>query len=299
MSQTSIFSLIKMPLPECPSEPLGLSDRLFISFSGGRTSAFMAYFLLRNLPSHTDARVVFANTGQEHEATLEFVDKCDRHLGFNTVWIEAKTALEKGRGQQANVVDFRTASRDGKPFEGMIRKHGIPNRMMPHCTRELKERPLKAYLRSIGWKAGLYQTAIGIRVDEIDRMNPHAIGRKIIYPLVKWRITKDMVLDFWRQQPFDLAIPEHLGNCTWCWKKSLRKHLTIARDYPECFEFPRRMEKLYPLNGPSKTGEPKRFFRGDRTADEIIELSKQPFDAFEDPNFDLNFGCGESCEVFT
>jgi hypothetical protein len=32
--------------------------------------------------------VVFANTGQEREETLEFVKQCDDHFGFGTVWIE-------------------------------------------------------------------------------------------------------------------------------------------------------------------------------------------------------------------
>lgn len=299
MRQSSIFDFVQMPLPQCNADQLGLGDRLFISFSGGRTSAFMTYMLLRCLPPHTEARVVFANTGQEHEATLEFIDKCDRNLGFNTIWIEAVTSPKKGAGQTAKVVDFATASRDGAPFEQMIQKNGIPNRAMPHCTRELKERPLRNFMSANGWKTGSYQTAIGIRVDEIDRMSDTAAERKIIYPMVKWKIDKEMVLNFWRQQPFDLELPEHLGNCTWCWKKSLRKHLTIAQENPHFFDFPRRMEALYPFNGPGKTEEPKLFFRGNRTAGELIEMSKQPFNSFVDEHFDLHFGCSESCEAFT
>ena len=52
--------------------------RLFISFSGGRTSAYMARRLLRDRPADTEIVTVFANTGQEDERTLEFVDRCDR-----------------------------------------------------------------------------------------------------------------------------------------------------------------------------------------------------------------------------
>lgn len=272
-------------------------DRLLISFSGGRTSAYMAHRLLTEHPAR-EKLVVFANTGQEHEATLTFVDHCDLVLGFNTIWIEAVVAEERGVGVRANVVDFLTASRDGAPFEGVIKKYGIPGPSMPLYTKELKARPITAYLRSIGWKTGSYATAIGIRVDEIDRLAPDAGQRKIIYPLVKWGIRKEDVRAFWDQQPFDLKLPEHLGNCTWCWKKSMRKHLTLARDYPEIFEFPRRMEQLYPHAGPGKTGEPKRFFRGKRTTDDLIAMSREPFDKFVDPTFDLNDGCAESCEVF-
>ena len=35
--------------------------------------------------------VLFANTGQEHEKTLEFINNCDQQFGFNTVWLEAVT----------------------------------------------------------------------------------------------------------------------------------------------------------------------------------------------------------------
>ena len=42
-----------------------------------------------------------------------------------------------------------------------------------------------------------------------------------IYPLIDWDIEKEDILSWWEDQPFDLEIPEHLGNCVWCWKKCL------------------------------------------------------------------------------
>lgn len=275
-----------------------MRERLIISFSGGRTSAYMAQRLMREHPAKEKV-VVFANTGQEHEATLQFVDFCDIAFRLNVVWIEAEVSPVRGEGVRARVVDFTSASRTGKPFEDVIAKYGIPNTNYPHCTRELKERPIRAYLRSIGWKAGTYDMAVGIRVDEFDRMSAEARKLGIIYPLVKWNVTKADVMAFWKTQPFDLELPEHLGNCTWCWKKSMRKHLTLARDYPEVFDFPRRMEQTHPLAGPGNNGVPRRFFRQRKTADDIIAMSREPFDKFVDPTFDLNDGCAESCEVFS
>ena len=67
----------------------------------------------------------FANTGQEHEKTLEFINNCDMHFGFNTVWIEAVTHPNKKKASTAKVVNFETASRKGEPF-GVISKYGIP-----------------------------------------------------------------------------------------------------------------------------------------------------------------------------
>ena len=112
---------------------------LVISFSGGRTSGYLTKKLLEEKDKWKDIIVIFANTGQEHEKTLEFINKCDMHFGFNTVWIEAVTHPNKKMASTAKVVDFKTASRKGEPFEGVISKYGIPWSKASHCTRELKE----------------------------------------------------------------------------------------------------------------------------------------------------------------
>jgi hypothetical protein len=279
-------------------------SRLLISFSGGRTSAYMAKRLLdlvRAKANPPEVAIVFANTGQEDERTLEFVDRCDKTFGFGVVWVEAHVNAGK-KGCTARVVDYASASRAGEPFEAVIGKYGIPNPSYPHCTRELKMNPIKDYVRGLGWKAGSYDLAIGIRVDEIDRMRADAQQERIIYPLVKWGVRKQDVVSWWQRQPFDLEIPEHRGNCVTCWKKSYRKLLTIARDDPGAFAFFDRMEREYPHAG---AGEgPRTFFRKNMTARDILAASAMPFDAFVDRNgeqmeMDLGGGCGESCEVFT
>lgn len=53
---------------------------LLISFSGGRTSAYMTKLIMdKQIKLLNDFKpfVVFANTGCEHPKTLEFVQKCD------------------------------------------------------------------------------------------------------------------------------------------------------------------------------------------------------------------------------
>jgi 3'-phosphoadenosine 5'-phosphosulfate sulfotransferase (PAPS reductase)/FAD synthetase len=47
-------------------------SKLLVSFSGGETSAYMIDFIKRNL-AYDDVVYTFANTGLEHERTLEFV----------------------------------------------------------------------------------------------------------------------------------------------------------------------------------------------------------------------------------
>lgn len=58
---------------------------LFVSFSGGETSARMTQMLLTKWRRKYDkVVVVFANTGEENEATLDFVCQCDIAFGFDT-----------------------------------------------------------------------------------------------------------------------------------------------------------------------------------------------------------------------
>lgn len=287
----------------------GSTDRLLISFSGGETSALMTKLILERMSDeYNEIVTVFANTGQENEETLRFVDQCDKAFGFNVAWIEAVTSPERGVGPRFKVVDFETAARNGEPFEQVIRKHGIPGPGMPHCSRELKGRPIKRWAREHGWLSGTYELAIGIRTDEIDRMSPNAKAERIIYPLVsRFPHTKPKVNEFWRRQPFRLQLKGYQGNCKWCWKKSLRKHLTIITETPEAYEFPERMERLYPTTGPGHTGEPKRFFRDNRTVADLRAMAAtERFAPADDDarqyqpdllDADLDICGSESCEV--
>jgi 3'-phosphoadenosine 5'-phosphosulfate sulfotransferase (PAPS reductase)/FAD synthetase len=153
--------------------------KLVISFSGGRTSGYMTKKILDAKGGEYDIKVIFANTGFENEATLQFVHDCDTHFGFNTVWIEGVTNMEKGVGMSHKVVTFETASRNGEPFEAVIQKYGIPNMQTPLCTIDLKRYPIEHYLRSIGWSLRDYDLAIGIRTDEQRRVKEPAETERI------------------------------------------------------------------------------------------------------------------------
>lgn len=289
-------------------DKMNKNKRLLISFSGGETSAYMSHLLI-NSKNYEEIIVIFANTGQENEETLQFVDSCDKLFGLNVVWLEAKVFQGERKGTAYTVVDLDTASRDGGPFEEAIKKYGISNKANPFCTRELKLRPITKYVRDLGWKKGTYDTAIGIRFDEIDRMSSNFVENKIIYPLIENKVTKKEVREFWEKQPFRLQLHEHQGNCKWCWKKSKRKLLTLAVETPEIFEFPKKMENQYSGNGFKRDVDFRRvFFRGNTSTMELLEEAKLPFNKFVDGyrvtvenfNEDLDSAgaCSESCEVF-
>lgn len=240
--------------------------------------------------------VVFANTGQEHERTLEFVHKCDKAFDLGVTWIESVVHHGERIASSSRVTNFKEATRDGSLFEEMIKKYGIPNMSFPHCTRELKTNPLHHYIRkTLGWEKGSYYTAIGIRNDEIDRVNSDFKSLKYWYPLIEWGIKKSDIAAFWRTQPFMLEIPEHLGNCVWCWKKSLKKQMAVIRDAPNAHDVPCELEKRYPVTIKGEnvfTGQT--FFRQNKSVEDLrLMYVSGSVDPFTDDEYS---GCQESCE---
>lgn len=281
-----------------------VASRLVVSFSGGRTSARMLWGIMQRPELWPGGIVVvFANTGQEHEQTLRFIGRVEEWLGLTIVGLEARVDPQHGAGTVHAHVDFTTASRDGAPFEAVVKKYGLPGPGYLHCTRELKARPIRSYVETeLEWPRGTYSMAIGIRADEIDRVSATAEKEGIVYPLIDEGVTKADVLEFWQAQAFDLYLPEHLGNCVWCWKKSQRKHLTLASSNSEVFDFPARLEATYPFSGAGMG--PRRMFRQRWTTLDIRARARQPFVPFVDgneafdPELDTQAACGDTCEPF-
>lgn len=283
----------------------GAIPKLLISFSGGRTSGYMAKRILDEMRDKFEISVVFANTGEENEETLRFVDNCDRIFGFNTVWVEGVVHHGIRRSTTHKVVTFATAARKGEPFEEVIKKYGIPNASGPLCTKELKRYPIQSYMRSIGWDD--YALAIGIRADEQRRVNEdEVVKRNIVYPLIDWfPADKQDVNDWWEEQPFNLELLEHQGNCKWCWKKSFKKHAMIMSEAPEYFDFPERMERENGFVGAEFLKEtddpypPRVFFRGNISTITLRKMCEQTNDfAAAQINLNLEGGCAESCELY-
>lgn len=288
--------------------------RAAVSFSGGRTSALMAALLKEAAPPGFEMKFVFANTGSEHPATYEFVRQCDEYFGLGLVIVEAKVHEERGRGVGFEVKSYASMSKDHGPFRALVNKYGIPSHWAPYCTSRLKVEPIQKYLASEGFLRGKllnYHTFIGIRSDEIDRMSPRADVEGFSYPLVWAGIHKKDVIDFWKLMPFNLDLPgEHYGNCVFCYKKTDRKLLTLAREAPWVFDFPIEMEEKYATMKVPDRMKPfgRRFwYRKYETAAALLERAKNSqFDPYTDDhsapfdsNLDTGGGCGESCEVYT
>jgi hypothetical protein len=247
-----------------------------VMFSGGRTSAFLAKYMKEH-PHYKNCIFVFMNTGKEREETLQFAEKCDKKFGLNLVYLEALVNNEKGKGTTYTIVDFETASRNGEPFEAMLKKYPLPNNMASNCTRELKQRPIDAYLRD-NYKDFDIIKVVGIRADEAHRKSVNAEIEKVIYPLCdEIQINSKFIRNWWERQSFDLSLKDYQGNCDLCFKKSLKKRLTIIKENPQIAKWWLDMEQKY-----SSEEIPRFDLRTNKSIEQLVEMSKRPFTKAQD-----------------
>jgi 3'-phosphoadenosine 5'-phosphosulfate sulfotransferase (PAPS reductase)/FAD synthetase len=211
-------------------DPFKITEPTLISFSGGRTSAYMLWRVLQSnggIPD--DAAVCFANTGKEDEATLKFVQNCSDHWGCHINWLEYRVGKP---GYET--VTFESASRNGEPFDLLItKKNYLPNTFARFCTQELKVNLFKKAFPN-------HQlTFVGIRADEPRRVAKMANNKDEKYcPLAVSGVTQQDVMEFWKSQPFDLELETMngnalLGNCDLCFLKKLNHKNLLIRQYPD------------------------------------------------------------------
>lgn len=289
-----------------------------ICFSGGRTSAYLLYHVLKNNTAEDLKRVkvVFTNTGREFDQTLDFVQRCGSEWGVDIVWLEyCRVVVENEKAVEKYIQDkffheifddypapvwltkpgykkvsHNEAARDGQPFEEMIRaKKYLPNVAARFCTIELKIRTAKRYILAEGWKH--WVNALGIRADEPGRIKVDRPKERWSnwYPLNEAGVSRFDVARFWDQMPFDLGLKGFdgrtpLGNCDGCFLKSEASRAALARDYPDRFAWWIKAEKI--ASGVCKKPSAASF-RRDTTYQDLADfVAKQgSFDFNNDAEF--------------
>jgi len=265
--------------------PYYIDEPAAISFSGGRTSAFMLYKILEahdgNLPD--DVKVTFANTGKEMPQTLDFVQACSDNWGIEIVWIEIDRAWvehddngKKSLPYTVKVVDYETAARNGEPFEKLIKQMGILlNVVNRYCSNRMKSRAFKKYLRSLGWDSWL--SYLGIRADEYRRgmkMKGKVLeGGEVVLPMMDAGHTVKDVSQFWLTNNFDLNLPNDngvtaWGNCDLCFLKARGKKEAIIRERPDLADWWIKQER----EAASRTDGDGAIFRKDHPSYEQMKI---------------------------
>lgn len=261
---------------------------IVVSFSGGRSSAFMVLMFemnkhLKGLKKH----YVFANTGREVEDTLIFIKYFSRWLDIDLTMIEAVVHFNQRKSSTHKVCTFGELSRNGEPFIEMVKKYGLPNIAFPHCTRELKINPIRSFIRTdLGLGKDSCIQALGMRFDESKRITKH---ESLIYPLFDFGITKSMVNEFWNHEQvsrYTLNIEEFEGNCDLCFKKSWSKLKLMARKNPASVLWWDDLQEVYSkLNGDN-------IYRDQKSARDLLRESADDYD-----NKDISCSCGKGDEA--
>lgn len=220
-------------------DPFKIDVPTAVTVSAGRSSALQLRMVLDRHNGLPDLAIpMFCNTGKEDEASLQFVRDMSLKWGVQIVWLEYR------EGGGFVVVDFETASRNGEPFEAVIRQRGgiLPNPRARYCSSELKTRTMHRYLRSIGVRE--WDTFLGIRADEPARVhkfrtNPHPETKDetVRLPLADLQITSHVVGEYWRNSHFDLALPNNNGktmhgNCDLCFLKPTHQVFSLIAEKP-------------------------------------------------------------------
>ncbi|WP_103727619.1 phosphoadenosine phosphosulfate reductase family protein [Novosphingobium sp. HII-3] len=272
------------------SDPYLIHGPALISFSGGRTSAYMLWRILQahggTLPD--DVHVCFANTGKEREETLRFVHECGTRWGIRVRWLEWRSRLKSVPvAERFEEVGFNSAARNGEPFAARIKsKKSTPNSVARWCTENLKVLTLQAFMEANGHTK--YANVVGLRADESHRV---AKGRErgSVMPLADAGITKRDVMAYWQAQDFDLGLLPFEGNCDACFLKARPKLWEVERTKPGTLQWWSDMEQ-----GHGKG----RFVTEYSYAELIRDVRRQP-DMFagglfdDDPDMDAE--CGLWC----
>jgi len=285
--------------------PFQINEPTCISFSGGRTSAYMLWRVLEahggKLPE--DAVVCFANTGKEDEATLKFVHDCETNWNVPIVWLEWR---DNDLGYE--IVNFETASRNGEPFWEMCNKRkALPNGFMRFCTGDLKIDVVHKYLKdeNIGTDEIPCDQMVGIRSDEPRRVakmrGTNGLSHKkpwigdFLTPLANAGIVATHIGDFWKKQSFNLQTPmingkSYHSNCDLCFHKPVAQIVSLIKEKPERAVWWIEMEKHAKENFAKSVIH---FSRDHPTYEQMANYAKNQTDLFDSNDEAIACFCGD------
>ena len=266
-----------------------------VSFSGGRTSAYLVHLMEQRRLAGEDVHYVYMDTGAEHPKTYEFIRNVVKKWGINLHCLRVIPNPELGKASGYEELSVDDIGPDLIPWKRMLNKYGHPYVGGAFCTDRMKTVPFTKYCQE-RFGRGNYHTWLGIRTDEKSRLKP-TNGFSYLADISDFE--KQDVLDWWGKQPFDLGIHEHLGNCVFCIKKSMQKVALATMDEPElAAQFADILEKEI------RTGREPVMYRGNNTLKSLIalfsDISREELASRMTSMRQYDTGsCSESCEAFS
>ncbi len=266
-----------------------------VSFSGGRTSAYLVHLMEQRRAAGEDVHYVFMDTGAEHPKTYEFVRNVVRHWRIDLHCLRVIPDPEMGKPSTYEELSVDEIGPDLIPWKRMLNKYGHPYVGGAFCTDRMKSVPFTKYCQERFGK-GKYHTWLGIRIDEQNRLK-ETKGFSYLADISDFE--KQDVIDWWAEQSFDLGIQEHLGNCVFCIKKSMQKVALAVMDEPQLAE-----QFINILDTEIRTGREPVMYRGNNTLKSLIALfsdtSRDELASRMTSMRQYDTGsCSESCETFS
>lgn len=267
-----------------------------VSFSGGRTSAYLVHLMKQINP---EAKYIFMDTGAEHPKTYEFVRNVVKEFGIELTCLRGDFNQPLGVGHGYKIVSIDEVGPDLQPWREMVLKYGTPSHAAKWCTSRMKQEVHDKYCDDV-FGRGRYTTWLGIRADEPRRLGVKG-GIKFLADISD--VEKSDVIDWWSGQPFDLGIDEWLGNCVFCFKKSDLKLAAAARDEPEALAKWLDMIESAPERDGQSRASRRIIYRGHRSLTDVIAtFSEHDADSIKTRIRSTKAldsgGCSESCEIF-
>lgn len=192
-----------------------------VSISGGKDSTATLLLALERHP-HEEVRAAFADTGNEHESTYDYVRHLGDKLGVHIEWIKQdftdwwwrrrdyvrdvwprKLVEKEGMSEAeaaeavARVLDVLEAGPTGNPFLDLcIIKGRFPSRRAQFCTQFLKTEPLTEYALALIELHGAVESWQGVRAEEspsraaLPEREDRGGGLTIYRPIHKWTVAE-------------------------------------------------------------------------------------------------------------
>src|SRR3954471_23564588 len=131
-------------------------DLHVVSVSGGKDSTALYLWAIEQF-GQNGFRAVFADTGSEHPATVNYVR--------NLHELASGPEVEIVKADFSKYLAARKETPSGAPFLDMLRVNGAPSPKRQFCTEKLKLAPIRDWLESVRGDAEVFMY-VGIRAAE-------------------------------------------------------------------------------------------------------------------------------------
>lgn len=196
-----------------------MNERHILGLSGGRDSAALAVYMRQHHPA-LPIEYFFTDTGKELPEVYDFLDRLEGFLGRPIVRLNPD-----------------------RDFDFWLAEYGnfLPSPRTRWCTRQLKLRPLEAWLRNDLESGMIVNSYVAIRADESAREGYQAThpNMRVHLPLMAAGIDKKGVIELLRDA--DVGEPAYYAwrsrsGCTFCFFQQKIEWVRLLERHPEAFE---------------------------------------------------------------